>query len=225
MQDEGEGAGGRGRGDGGGRVDNNERGSGGCGNDICGGDLGGGGRGQKKEKEEDDDRKGEKNGDQGKAFVTSANEYRRPDEFLLDSGACFHLTWNGNILFPYPQHLHNYTQPPIASINGVVPGTSINVEGTGYLNSNNIQLDGVLLAPGSQVNLVSVGQLGTQYGVSTVFREHEVKIKTACGEEIGSGRRMWPSYLFVLESFQPRILYAHNNSPYIKFYGRLFSQQ
>uniref|UniRef100_J3NA82 Uncharacterized protein n=1 Tax=Oryza brachyantha TaxID=4533 RepID=J3NA82_ORYBR len=227
VHDEGErgGGGGRGGGDSGGGVNNNTRGRdeeeeeggrGGSGDDT------GGGCGGDKEKKGDDDRKGEKKKDiLEKAFVTSGNERRHSTEFLLDSGACFHLTWNSAILFPYPPHLQNSTRSPIESIGGVGPGSPIRVEGTGYLNGNMIKLDAVRLAPRSEANLVSISQLGLQYGVSTEFGRHGVvEIKAAFGTVIGTGRRR--NHHFVLERLEPGILYAQQTVPCINFFGLPF---
>nr|BBF89311.1 putative NBS-LRR class RGA [Oryza barthii]BBF89316.1 putative NBS-LRR class RGA [Oryza barthii] len=216
-----------------------------------GGDIGGEGGGEKKEKEQDD-KKGQEDDEDMKeeqeeeeeerrvrmgmfglsrhlkddmystgAFSTLANDEHRPGEFLVDSGACFHLTWNKSVLYEYPEHLRNFARPPIDSIGGILAG-SINVTESGYLNSE-IMLDGVLLAPNSTLNLVSVGQLVRQYGVK-VEMCMDVKIwKPTGGPPIGSGEMNRRSqHPYVLKKFQPGRLFVDSPPPHTNFFGEDF---
>ncbi|CAO2150149.1 unnamed protein product, partial [Urochloa humidicola] len=88
-------------------------------------------------------------------FSTSTNELGRTKAFYVDSGAENHVTWNGDVLFHYPQHLNINTT--IKSITGV-SGSSLAVCGIGYIASDGGSLDRVLFVPGSVANLVSVSQ-------------------------------------------------------------------
>ncbi|XP_066336170.1 uncharacterized protein [Miscanthus floridulus] len=146
-----------------------------------------------------------------RAFPTSTNAARHED-FLVDSGASFHTTWKESILFPYPRHLHDHTKPPTLSLGGIAAG-SIAVTRSGYLNGDNIMLDGVLLALQAQANLVSVGQLSIYYGVQVEMDEVGVVIKKKQdGVQIGGGRML--NNLYVLEYFLPGGLFAHCPTPH-----------
>ncbi|KAL6654588.1 hypothetical protein ACP70R_008053 [Stipagrostis hirtigluma subsp. patula] len=162
------------------------------------------------------------------AFPTWANEPREND-FLLDSGACFHVTWNESVLFPYPYHLHRHTRPPISSLGGIFKSAdgagSIDIIGSGYLNGK-IMLDGVLLAPDSTMNLVSVGQLTCQYGVAVEFGPSSFIIKRLMdGVKVGSGyMRSWGHH-YVVEHFRPELLYAHSGTCPRNIFGNAFAWQ
>jgi hypothetical protein len=81
------------------------------------------------------------------------------------------------------------------------------------LNGNKIMLDGVLLAPEAQANLVSVGQLSIYYGVQLEMDEVGVVIKKRQdGVQIGGGRML--NNLYVLEYFLPGGLFAHGHTPH-----------
>lgn len=157
----------------------------------------------------------------------------RTDEFILCSGApSFHVTWNNAVLFPYPQHLHDSTRPPIASFvgvagsddnSGVVP---IAVTDAGYLNGNNVMLDAVLLAPNSQMNMVSVNQLRQQYGVTLELDSEGITIiKNFNGQNVQFGRGfMNRNGRYVLERFHPHppLLYANSRAHNYNFYRENF---
>lgn len=157
----------------------------------------------------------------------------RTNEFFLCSGSpSFHVTWNSKVLFRYPQHLHDSTRPPIASFvgvagsddnSGVVP---IGVTDAGYLNGNNIMLDAVLLAPNSQMNMVSVNQLRQQYGVTLEFDNDGITIiKNFNGQNVQFGRGfMNRSSRYVLERFHPipPVLYANSRVHNYNFYRENF---
>lgn len=152
------------------------------------------------------------------AFPSSTNA-ARPEEFLVDSGASFHATWNESILFPYPQHLQDHTKPPTRRFGGIVG--SIAVTRSGYLNGNNIMLDGVLLALQSRMNLVSVGQLSIQYGVQVEMDDEGVVIRKKQDRVQIGGGRMLNNHLYVLEYFQPpERLFAHSPTPHSRIFGR-----
>jgi len=149
------------------------------------------------------------------AFPTSTTT--RLEEFLVDSGASLHVTWKGFILFHYPQYLWNHTKPPTRSFEGIAG--SVAVTRSGYLNGDNIMLDGVLLAPDSRMNLVSVGQLSIQYGVRVEMDDLGVIIMKRDGVQIGGGK-MLGNHLYVLEYFQPGGLFAHSATPHPRIFGR-----
>ncbi|CAL4990573.1 unnamed protein product [Urochloa decumbens] len=153
------------------------------------------------------------------AFPTSTGTETRLQEFLVDSGASFHVTWKESVLFPYPQHLGKHTKPPVPYFGGVGPGR-INVSRSGYLNGDNIMLDGVLLALQSRMNLVSVGQLSHQYNVDVHMGQEGVTIRRLLdGVQIGGGK-MKNNHLYVLEYFQPERLYAHSAGPHPNIFGK-----
>lgn len=147
----------------------------------------------------------------------STNAAHRREEFLVDSGASFHATWKKSVLFPYPPHLQKHTKPPTRSFGGIVG--SIAVTRSGYLNDDNIMLDGVLLAPESRMNLVSVGQLSVQYGVQVEMDEEGVVIKKKLDVMVEDG--MLNNHQYVLEYFQPaEPLYADRPTHHFKIFGR-----
>lgn len=84
-------------------------------------------------------------------------------------------------------------------------------------------LDGVLLAPNSTLNLVSVGQLVRQYGVK-VEMCMDVKIwKPTGGPPIGSGEMNRRSqHPYVLKKFQPGRLFVDSPPPQTNFFGEDF---
>jgi len=137
----------------------------------------------------------------GGAFVASPNEVRKK-EFLVDSGASFHMAWNEEDLICYGDDVRNYTEPPISSFGGFGPG-SIKVTRSGYFKSDRILLHGILLADRAQVNLVSVGQLTHQYCINMQM-DHEKVIITnqSDGAQIGGGI-MNECHHYVLEYFLP----------------------
>ncbi|CAN6226619.1 unnamed protein product [Urochloa humidicola] len=153
------------------------------------------------------------------AFPTSTSTETRLAEFLVDSGASFHVTWKESVLFPYPQHLAKHTKPPVPCFGGVGPGR-IDVTRSGYLNGDKIMLDGVLLALQSRMNLVSVGQLSHQYNVDVHMGQEGVTIKRLLdGVQIGGGK-LKNNHLYVLEYFQPERLYAHSAGPHANIFGK-----
>ncbi|KAL6653644.1 hypothetical protein ACP70R_008568 [Stipagrostis hirtigluma subsp. patula] len=149
------------------------------------------------------------------AFPTSANE-PRDNGFLLDSGACFHVTWNESVLFPYPDRLLRHTRPPISSLGGIFRSAngvgSISVKRSGYLNGDKLMLDGVLLAPDSQMNLISLGQLVCQYEVAFEIGTSVTIKRLVDGVQVGSGTMKQGSHHYVLEHFNPGYLYAQTQS-------------
>ena len=134
------------------------------------------------------------------AFPASTNEVRRK-EFLVDSGASFHMMWNKEDLIPYGDNLRNYTEPPIRSFGGIGPG-SVEVTRSGYFKSDKIMLHGILLADKAWVNLVSVGQLSLQYDVDVVMNDEVIITNRSDGAQIGGGE-MNECHHYVLEYFQP----------------------
>ncbi|CAD6255386.1 unnamed protein product [Miscanthus lutarioriparius] len=114
-----------------------------------------------------------------RAFPASSTNAARREEFLLDSGASFHTTWNEWILIPYPNGLKDHTEPPTRRFGGI--SGSVAVKTSGYLSIDKIKLDGVLLAPDSRMNLVSVGQLSIQYEVNVEMDDKGFVIKKKQG--------------------------------------------
>jgi hypothetical protein len=136
----------------------------------------------------------------------------------VDSGASFHATWKESILFSYRPDLENHYKPPTPSFQGIVG--SIAVTKSGYLNGK-IMLDGVLLAPESRMNLVSVGQLSVQYGPLQVEMDDKgVVIRNKQdGKPIGGGK-MLNNHLYVLEEFKPPgDIFAHLKAPHPNIFG------
>jgi len=115
--------------------------------------------------------------------------------------------------------LKSVLKPPTRFFGGIVG--SIAVTRSGYLNGDNIMLDGVLLAPESRMNLVSVGQLSIQYKVQVEMDKVGVVIKKQQdGIQIGGGK-MLNNHQYVLEYFQPGGgLFAHSPIPHFKIFGR-----
>jgi hypothetical protein len=136
----------------------------------------------------------------------------------VDSGASFHATWNGRILFPYRPDLQNHYKPPTPCFEGIAG--SVAVTKSGYLNGDKIMLDGVLLAPESRMNLVSVGQLSIQYDVEVVMDHKGVVIKNnQDGRPIGGGK-MLNNHVYVLEEFKPpEDIFAHLKEPHPNIFG------
>ncbi|XP_062198379.1 uncharacterized protein LOC133901101 isoform X2 [Phragmites australis] len=146
------------------------------------------------------------------ALAASLNQVPSDDVFV-DSGACFHITWNPSVLQRYPDHLNVVL--PTQSISGV-SGSNITVEYSGYINNAQTQLDGVLFVPGSTANLVSVGQLTWQYYVCLEFDREVITIRRKIdGVEIGRANRRGNHYL--LQHFRPGRLYVEKPSP--NFWG------
>ncbi|CAD6255387.1 unnamed protein product [Miscanthus lutarioriparius] len=150
------------------------------------------------------------------AFPASSTNAARREEFLLDSGASFHMTWNEWILIPYPKDLKDHTEPPTRRFGGIIG--SIAVKASGYLSSDKIKLDGVLLAPDSRMNLVSVGQLSIQYEVNVEMDDKGFVIKKKQGGvQIGGGKMI--HHLYVLEYLNPGVLFALSPTPDFKTFG------
>lgn len=127
--------------------------------------------------------------------------------FYVDSGACFHSTFNRSILFSYHEKITSGIPLPTTSFGGVGP-SSVEVTDYGYLDHGNIKVDGVLLAPTSKVNLMSVGQIAQQYDVTTVIDSKGVIFKGLDGSKIGSGYTAGHHY--IVYKFDPKSLYAHH---------------
>ncbi|KAL6908092.1 hypothetical protein ACP4OV_002262 [Aristida adscensionis] len=109
-------------------------------------------------------------------FETSLNAQGRPTAFYVDSGACFHSTWNGTVLFRYPDSLN--IRQPIDTLNGVAAGSPpIPVSGIGYIDGAGGAMDYVLYVPSSSAYLVSVSQLSGQYSVRVLFDQDRVWIE------------------------------------------------
>lgn len=139
-------------------------------------------------------------------FSTSTNELGRTKAFYVDSGAENHVTWNGDVLFHYPQRLSISTA--IKSITGV-SGSSLTVRGIGYIVSAGGSLDRVLFVPDSVVNVVSLSQLSRDYSVRVEFCIENVWIeRMATGERIGHGNLI--GGLYVLDRFEAECLVQQN---------------
>ncbi|CAO2150671.1 unnamed protein product [Urochloa humidicola] len=142
-------------------------------------------------------------------FSTSTNELGRTKAFYVDSGAENHVTWNGDVLFHYPQHLNINTT--IKSITGV-SGSSLAVCGIGYIASDGGSLDRVLFVPGSVANLVSVSQISRDYSVKVGFYIDNMWIdRIETGERIGYGYR--EGRLYVLDRFNAECLVQRQQYP------------
>lgn len=124
--------------------------------------------------------------------------------FVMDSGAGSHMTWNGDpgFLKPYPHKV----DLPIKEIKGV-GGTIFRIAGCGYINTNAITLEGVLHVPDGRVNLVSLSKLVDDYSARVVFDKKLFSIKKLQDKEmIGNGHRVGSHYF--LDHFLPGCLYV-----------------
>jgi len=128
------------------------------------------------------------------------------------------MTWNEWILIPYPKGLKDHTEPPTQRFGGI--SGSIAVKTSGYLSIDKIKLDGVLLAPDSRMNLVSVGQLSIQYEVNVEMDDKGFVIKKKQGGVQIGGGKMIDYHLYVLEYFKPGGLFAESPTPDFKIFGR-----
>lgn len=124
--------------------------------------------------------------------------------FIMDSGAHSHMTWNGDpgFLKPYPYKV----DLPIGAIKGV-GGKICRVSGCGYINTDAITLEGVLHVPDGGVNLVSLSKLVDDYSARVVFDKKLFSIKRLQDKEmIGNGHRVGSHYF--LDHFLPGCLYV-----------------
>lgn len=70
------------------------------------------------------------------------------------------------------------------------------------------------------MNLLCVGQLGHQYGVTVEFALEEVIFRGLDGSQVGRAYMNMESHHYVLEYFRPKFLYADLPRPHANIFGK-----
>lgn len=148
------------------------------------------------------------------ALVASTVNQQPANLFLVDWGAYYHITKDRSLLQLYPAHLN--VRSPIKYATGV-SGAELAVTEVGYIDCPEVRLDGVLYVPGAVANLVSIGQILSQYPAmqvvftakgGVIFKEPSSSMRGRIRKIIGKARM--EGNLYVLEIFRPGRQYVEN---------------
>jgi len=115
--------------------------------------------------------------------VSADHDANNNAAFIVDSGASVHAAGNRALFSDDVTAVHELEVPELRMANG----STLTVEWRGTVRHDNIALDGVLFAPGLDVNAVSVSKLGEQ-GCTVEFTRTSCFIRDAgTGELVGKG--------------------------------------
>ena len=140
---------------------------------------------------------------------------KRPNTWILDSGASDHMTGNANIFSDF----QSYTADEHHSVK-IADGTSSNVKGLGSIRLNkNLTLDSVLYVPKLNCNLLSISKFTRDLNCETKFYPNMCVFQDLdSGKMIGSAKMC--SGLYILQDdissaikSQKFSLFSSNNHP------------